>query len=335
MTFTPEELPRLAFFAAVLAATITALGEWLHARRIRRLSSLAFGPSGKARTWTKAVPFFRILAVAAVAWSLVTLVTFDNRTREKIQGNNLDQHLVVLLDVSPSMLLVDAGSLREQSRKQRANEVLKSILDRLPDENVRFTVIAFYTEARTLVEKCRDRELVMHLASETPFHITYQPGKTDLLGSLNQAGKLIENLPRKSATLLVLADGDSLPPTGLKPMPSSVREVLVVGVGDPIRGEFIDGHQSRQDTANLAQLARRLDGKYHDANLVPLPREAIDHLVAPDPDASKWQLDRRLLALVLLATGTALLCLIPLFLSAFGSPWQYRPASNLKLRPSP
>lgn len=325
--WSPEELPRLAILAAVITAALAALGEWLHARRIHRIAQLAFGPAGRPRAWTRVVPPLRVAAIAAVAWSLITLVTFDNRTRESRRGNNTDRHLVVMLDVSPSMLLRDAGDAGNLSRKERAAEVLKSVLDRLPDENVAFTVIGFYTESRMLVEQCRDRELVLHLASGTPFHVTYSPGKTDVLGSLNQAGKLIENLPRKSATLLVIADGDSLPSTGLQPLPSAVTQVVVVGVGDPARGSFIDGHQSRQDTANLGQLARRLGGRYHDCNFRPLPREAIASLTAEDPSASKWRLDRRTLALALLSAGTAALCLIPLLLATLGSPWHHRPAS--------
>lgn len=330
--WSPEELPRLAILAAAIAAALAALGEWLHSRRIRRIGPLAFGPAGRPRAWTKAAAPLRVAAIAAVAWSLVTLVTFDNRTRESRGGNNTERHLVVMLDVSPSMLLRDAGEAGNLSRKERAAEVLKSVLDRLPDENVAFTVIGFYTEARMLVEQCRDRELVLHLASGTPFHVTYSPGKTDILTSMNQAGKMIENLPRRSATLLVLADGDSLPPTGLQPMPSAVAQVVVAGVGDPARGTFIDGHQSRQDTANLGQLARRLGGRYHDCNFRPLPREALASLTTEDPSASKWRLDRRTLALALLATGTAALCLIPLLLDALGSPWRHRPAASTPTR---
>ena len=330
--WTPEELPHLAILAAVITAALAALGEWLHARRTRRIGPLAFGPAGRPRAWTKAVPPLRVAAIAAVAWSLVTLVTFDNRTRENRGGNNTERHLVVMLDLSPSMLLRDAGDAGNLSRKERAAEVLKSVLDRLPDEDVAFTVIGFYTEARMLVERTRDRELVLHFAADTPFHVTYRPGKTDILTSMNEAGKMIENLPRRSATLLVLADGDSLPSTGLQPMPSAVAQVVVVGVGDPARGTFIDGHQSRQDTANLGQLARRLGGRYHDCNYRPLPREALGKLTAEHPSASKWRLDRRSLALALLATGTAVLCLIPLLLDALGSPWRHRPAASTPTR---
>ncbi|BCX48376.1 hypothetical protein HAHE_22840 [Haloferula helveola] len=323
----PEDIPSLALAAAAITAAVAALGEWLHARRVRRIAPLAFGPSGRPRHWTRPMPILRVVAIAAAAWSLVTLVSFDNRTRERRTGNNVDRHLVVLLDVSPSMLLDDAGEAGDMTRNARAAEVLKSVLDQVPDDHVRLTAIAFYTEARMLVEQCRDRELLLHLASGTPFHITYKPGRTDILASVNKAGTLIKDLPRKSATLLVLSDGDSLPPSGLQPLPSSVDQVVVVGVGDPARGAFIDGHQSRQDTSNLGQLARRLGGRYYDCNYRPLPREALESLTAENPTGSIWRTDRRMLALLLLSLSTATLCLIPLLLDAFGSPWRYRPAA--------
>ena len=327
MMWHAENLPAIALGAALATALLAGLGEWLHARRIRRIAPLAFGPDAQPRAWTRAIPWLRVAAIATAAWSLVTLVSFDNRTRESKTGNNVERHLVVMLDVSPSMLLTDAGESGEMTRNARAAELLKSVLDQLPDEHVSLTALGFYTEARMLVERCRDRELLLHLASGTPFHITYKPGKTDILASVNEAGKLIKDLPRKSATLLILSDGDSLPPTGLQPLPPAVAQAVVIGVGDPARGSFIDGHQSRQDTANLGQLARRLGARYYDCNFRPLPREALESLTAEPSVGSKWRVDRRMAALLLLAGSTSMLVLIPLFLDAFGSPWRHRPAS--------
>ena len=40
-------------------AAIVGLGEVVHARRTRRLAHLAFGETGRARTWVVAVPFLR------------------------------------------------------------------------------------------------------------------------------------------------------------------------------------------------------------------------------------------------------------------------------------
>jgi Ca-activated chloride channel homolog len=166
--------------------------------------------------------------------------------------------------------------------------------------------------------------LLLHLAGDTPFHITYQPGKTDVLKSLNEAGELMKDWERKSTTLLVISDGDSAPPTGLKPMPSSVSEVIFAGVGDPGRGTFIDGHLSRQDTANLSQLSRRLGGKFFDCNTRQIPSDALQKLNSEDPGAGKWRTDRRMVALIVLATAAGLLCLLPIILEFLGSAWSPR-----------
>ena len=332
-----ESLHAIAIQATAAVAALAALGEWLHARRSSRIATLVFGPQGHPRRWTVVAPWLRGAALAGMTWSLVTLLAYDQQSRDRDRRAEPDRHLLVLLDVSPSMLLADAGEHGDQTRKDRAREVLKSVLNRLPGDSLRFTVLGFYTEARTLVEQCRDRELVLHLAGDTPFHITYEPGKTDLLASINRAGESARDWPRKSTTLLVLSDGDSVAPTGLKTLPSSISNVWFAGVGDPARGSFIDGHQSRQDSGSLSQVARRLGGRYQDCNLRHLPAEALQGLTAQASGRSSWRKDRRLTALVTLAGSTALLCLLPILLHAFGSRWQPRrhAASPVSPRRSP
>lgn len=329
---TAEILESYAIWAALATAGLAALGEWLHARRTRRVGALAFGPAGRARRWTAVVPALRVLALAAMAWSLVTLIAFNNLARDRNRQRPPTRHLMVLLDVSPSMLLKDGGE-KADTRKARAAAVLKSVLDRVPGDHVRFSAASFYTETRALVTECKDRELILHLAGGTPFHVTYKPGKTDLLKCLNEAGELMKDWERKSTTLLVISDGDSIPPTGLKPMPSSVSDVIVAGVGDAGRGTFIDGHLSRQDTANLSQIARRLHGAFYDANVRHIPSEALARLNSEGPGAAKWRTDRRTLALIGLALSAAFLCLLPLLLEYLGSPWKPRPAAAKSLTP--
>jgi Ca-activated chloride channel homolog len=325
---TDPDIHLLAIGAALAATALAALGEWLHARRVHRLGSLAFGPAARPRAWTRVVPVLRVAALAGIAWSLVSLIAFNHLVRDLDRRSKSVRHLMVLLDVSPSMLIADAGD-GSLLRMQRASEVLKSVLDRVPGDNVRFSAAAFYTEARMLVSECQDRELLLHLAGGVPFHVTYQPGKTDLLKSVNETGAFMKDWNRKSTTLLVIADGDSLPPSGLDRMPSSVAEVIVAGVGDSGRGTFIDGHMSRQDTANLSQLARRLGGRYFDCNTRHLPGEVLQKLNSEDPGAAKWRADRRVVALVVLAVSSLLLSLLPLLLEWFGSAWRPRlPSRN-------
>ena len=334
---TPESIHLYAIWAALVIAVLAAFGEWLHARRMKRIGALAFGPLGRPRYWTRIAPVFRVIALAGLAWGLVTLIAFNNRSRDRDRNAKTTRHLMVLLDVSPSMFLQDAGEGAAQTRKARAYAVLKSVMDRVPGDNVRFTAAGFYTEARLMVKECKDRELLLHLAGDTPFHITYQPGKTDVLKSLNEAGELMKNWERKSTTLLVISDGDSAPPSGLKPMPSAVSEVIFAGVGDPGRGTFIDGHLSRQDTANLSQLSRRLGGKFFDCNTRQIPSDALKKLNSEDPGAAKWRTDRRMVALIVLASATVVLCLLPIMLEFLGSAWSPRvpPLRNPQLRTVP
>ena len=79
---TAEILQSYAIWAALAAAGLGTLGEWLHARRVARVSTLAFGPGGRARRWTLAAPAIRVLALSGLAWSLVTLISFNNFVRE-------------------------------------------------------------------------------------------------------------------------------------------------------------------------------------------------------------------------------------------------------------
>jgi len=322
MPMTHEQITTYASGSALAIAALAAVGEWLHGRRVARLSRLAFGPAARPRGWTKLAAPLRVVALAGVVWSLVTLIAFNHLSRDRDRHAAVTRHLMILLDVSPSMLLTDAGESGNQSRAVRAAELLKSVLNRVPGDNVRFSAASFYTEARMLARECQDRELMVHFAADVPFYFTYKPGKTELLKSLNQAGEFMKDWPRKSATLLVISDGDSVSPAGLKPMPSAVADVLFVGVGEAARGTFIDGHLSRQDSATLSQLARRLGGKYFDGNTRNLPSEALQKLNAEDPRSSNWQADRRLIAVAVLAASAALLCLLPLLLEWLGSAWK-------------
>jgi Mg-chelatase subunit ChlD len=317
-----EQLLAMAVLAAAVTGGLAALAEWLHARRCQRLARLAFGPDSRPRVWTKLAPPVRVLALAAAAWALVVLLAFDGSSRSRDRNVAATRHLMTLLDVSPSMELADAGEGGNQTRRDRAAGVIKSVVDRANSDRVKLTMACFYTDAMLLVKECADREVVWNFADNLPLHIAYKPGKTSLLKSLNTAGGFIKDFPRKSVTFLVVTDGDTVPGTGLKPMPSAVANVVIVGVGNPGRGTFIDSHQSRQNNAELSQLARRLGGHYHDGNSKQVPGELLRRLTAPDENADKSQVSLRTLAVIALAASAALLCLLPVMLELFGSRWK-------------
>src|SRR5688572_22322448 len=123
----------VTLLCAVLAMAFLMLAEWLHARRVRRVSYLAFGPDGSPRSWTALAPLLRVAAVGAVTWGLVTLLGIGAPPLEAFGSKDPRSlhHVVVALDVSPSMDLPDAGPKESQTRGDRARDVIRSVLERL------------------------------------------------------------------------------------------------------------------------------------------------------------------------------------------------------------
>jgi Ca-activated chloride channel family protein len=105
-------------------------------------------------------------------------------------------------------------------------------------------------------------------------------------------------------------------------MPASVSDVLVVGVGDPVTGSFLNGRNSRQDISTLRQIATRLRGTYHNGNDRHLPSDLIKRLTlsAEGDESLSWGLrEWALLVLLISALG---LSLLPILLHYSGTRWQ-------------
>ena len=166
---------------ALLALAAVALGEWIHARHVDAASVLAFGPSGRPRRWTRVAPAVRTLSAALFVWGSATLalspsstITIDRTTSER---------LLVLLDVSPSMYLEDAGSTEPVTRLSRARSTLRAILDRTAPE-VPISVGAFYNELKPIVVDTTDRNILENVCNRLPLTqaFTGQRAKTNLTG---------------------------------------------------------------------------------------------------------------------------------------------------------
>jgi Ca-activated chloride channel family protein len=101
----------------------------------------------------------------------------------------------------------------------------------------------------------------------------------------------------------------------------------VVGVGDPTKGSFINGRNSRQDVSALRQMALRLGGAYHDGNKRQVASEVLRSVTAEGDRDAVLKLGRREYALLAAALGAAILALLQPLLRAFGSPWARRRTS--------
>ncbi|MCY2938824.1 MAG: VWA domain-containing protein [Planctomycetota bacterium] len=306
----------------VLGMVGMLLAEWLHGRRVARMAPLAFGAHRRWPVAAVVAPWIRITATGALSWGLATLLLLQpkaHRIGEIPEGDY--RHLLLVLDVSPSMRLADAGQTGKLTRRGRAADLLQSFFERSPIELYKLTVVATYTDAKPVVIDTRDMEIVRNILNELPMEYAFKSGPTNLFSGLEEAAKISRPWKPGSTLVLVVSDGDSIPPTGMPRMPDSVSSVLVVGVGDPLAGKFIGGHQSRQDASSLRQLATRLRGEYHNGNEKHIGTSLITALTQV-PSLSPWEkLGQREYALLAVALGAALLGLLPLFLHYLGSSW--------------
>ena len=324
-----------------LAALVLATGaEWIHAGRVRSVAALAFGPGKKPGLAGRAAPFVRVIALAMLVWGAATLLLLEpvaHRSTVKEVESKERQHLLLVLDVSPSMRLRDAGPGGKESRMDRARAILESIIARTAHDKLHTTVVAVYNGAKPVVEETRDLEIIHNIMDNLMMSYAFEPGKTKLLDGLAEAADIAEDWPRGSATLVLISDGDSVPAAGMPKMPPSVGGVLVAGVGDPLKGTFIDGHHSRQDGSTLRQIATRLGGEYHDGNAKLVPTAMLQRLGTLAVDGNARLPGQRELAMLLTALGASLLAGLPVLLHFAGSRWQPGPkkAAVTKISRSP
>jgi Ca-activated chloride channel family protein len=307
----------------VVVVALFALAEALHTRRVQRMARLAFGAGGRPRPWTRAAIPLRVVAAGLATWGLASLYFEQPKVFKAREAEpNQQKHVIIVWDVSPSMKLEDAGSDGKMKRSKRAAELMRSFFQRVPMEMVKLSVVATYTEAKPVVVDTRDVAVVQNILDDLPLSHAFPSGKTNLFAGIAEAARIATPWERDSTTLLILSDGDTVPPSGMPRLPISVKDVVLAGVGDPRAGKFINGHQSRQEAASLQQIATRLHGVYHDGNAHQLPTDLLRRIAAL-PELGVFQkLTRREYALAALGVGAILLATLPWLLHAFGSAWR-------------
>ena len=312
----------VAELVAIIVALLVAVAEILHVGRTRRVAELAFGPTRRPRPWARLAPLARIASLAAVAWGLTTLILIQPKVHraETIDKNDL-RHLVLLLDVSPSMRLEDAGPTKKQSRSGRAADLVQSFFDRAR-EPFRVSVVAVYNGAKPVVVDTTDMDVLHNILNELPMNYAFEVGRTKLFDGLEEVARLTRPWEPRTATLLVLTDGDTVPATGMPKMPAAVSDVVIVGVGDPRQGSCVDGRQARQDASTLPQFSARLDGTYHNRNEKQIPTTLLSAVTQQLEDDPFQRLSRREYALLACGIGALLFALLPLALQRWGTGWR-------------
>lgn len=312
--------PIVALWIAIAVAVLVLLAEILHHRRIRRVAHLAFGPDGRPAAWTSIASPLRVFAAAAATWGLLVLASADPAVREETPTREASRHLLIALDVSPSMQLVDAGpDAEKESRAIRAGRIVQGVLDRLDASTTRVSLVAFYTDALPVLTETFDKEVVRNALDGLPMSTAFESGATKITEGVTKSLETARSWMPGTATLLVVSDGDELTSTAIPALPASIADVLVVGVGDPQQTMSVGGHASRQDTVSLKQLAARLGGIYHQGNTRHPPSRLLEDLTMIEPRLSDGD-GLRELAIHASVAGVAALALLGPLLSIVGRP---------------
>ncbi len=313
-----------SWYVAIFVLICAASAEILHARRIARAGRLIFSRGAKISPVGRWAPWCRVAAYSAFAWSCVILLQVDPQPRQTLERSTLKadpasfKRIVILLDVSPSMWIEDASG-GKKSRLQRAGNVVSDALLRVASEQARVSLVAFYTDVKPVVIDAVDTDLIHHLLTEMTLVSAFEDGTTDLLAGLQGVFDLAKDWRPGSATLIVVTDGDSVSQRTMPEKPSSISNVLVVGVGDSSSaGTYIDGHYSRQETSVLSDIATRLSGAYCNVNQGDLPNIAVKDMAGTLPMHGGRQVSMRWVALVVIAVSCVLIMAVSPLLACFG-----------------
>ncbi len=313
----------VAELATIIVVVFATGAELIHLRRIRKIAPLAFGPRRRPAVWAEFAPVFRVVSLAAVCWGLVTLMLLEPKVHHAdVVADSEMKHVVLVLDVSPSMRLQDAGPEMEQSRMARASVVMESFFKRVAIQQYRLSVVAFYTGAKPVVVDTSDVEVVRNILNDLPMHFAFNAGDTDLFAGLEETARMARPWRPRSTTVIVISDGDTVPAKGMPRMPASVRDVVVVGVGDPLTGKFINGRQSRQDASTLRQVATRLAGVYHNGNESHLGTGLLRQLTQSEQQSAFERLTKREFAIIASLLGALTYAVLPVVLHLFGTFWK-------------
>ena len=313
----------IAGWAAATVVCFGALAELLHARRCRRLARLAHGPVAKPRPWVRAVSPLRVAALALLGWGLVALLSASSGT-PGIKADPSQRHLVLAIDVSPSMYLSDAGAAGNQTRADRARDLLRAVLERIDTRRLKVSVVALYSGARPVVEATSDPEVVRNILDDLPMEFAFDVGKTTLFEVFEVAAELTRKWPRDSGTMVLVTDGDTVPKKKEPALPAAISRVLIVGVGNTHRGLHIDGHSSKQERDVLRGLATRMGGVYWDGNVKHIPSPLLAKLWASGEPTRSAAAGQREWALAAIAAGGVILALLSPALALAGSSWPPR-----------
>ena len=244
------------------------------ARLLRRM----FGTDERVERFTNASRgkrVFRIILIFFVVLLLAVAAARPSWGRQVSQDTGSGRDLLVLFDVSRSMLSDDV----KPSRMDHAKWLVREIVRKNPGD--RFGLIAFAGESFLICPLTVDRASFIQLVDDLDTD-TIPIGGTNIQFALEEAVKAFKGAQGTHKAVILVTDGDELTGRGASVVSDLANQqipVFAVGVGDPANPAVIrvpdedgklriltdrDGNpvKSPLNEAQLTELARRTGGIY-------------------------------------------------------------------------
>lgn len=246
-------------------------------RRSRLLRKM-FGTDERAARFSNASPgkrVFRVVLLMFVVFLLAVAAARPSWGKQLMHDTSTGRDLLVLFDVSKSMLSDDV----KPSRMDHAKWLVREIVKKNPGD--RFGLIAFAGESFLVCPLTVDRASFIQLVDDLDVD-TIPVGGTNVQLALEEAVKAFEGAQGTHKAVILVTDGDELTGRGASVVGELAKAeipVFAVGVGDPsnpavIRVKDEDGKfriltdregnpvKSPLNEPQLTELARRTGGIY-------------------------------------------------------------------------
>ena len=244
---------------------IVAISEVRHSRVARRVTQLGWN----ARAWEslclRFVAVGRSIAFIGSIWAVTNLVSLPAVPSPSQQNDSLElrEHIIILVDVSPSMLLMDGGIDKSQVRLTAATDYLDKLLVSSCVEDQLYSLWTCYDELIDYVDATPDKNVVRNFLLNDRFFTTHMRStidgpsaarETNLVKCIRSAFEKVKERPRGSVTFVLLTDGDCEGLGERIPTPKSVDAFHVLGVGS-LEGCRIGARYSKLNRTGLQEFA--------------------------------------------------------------------------------
>ncbi len=246
--------------------------------RRNKLMIKMFGTEERAARFSNASPgkrVFRILLLSLVVLLLAVAAARPSWGKQVMQDTSTGRDLLVLFDVSRSMLSDDV----KPSRMDHAKWLVREIVKKNPGD--RFGLVAFAGESFLICPLTVDRASFIQLVDDLDTD-TIPIGGTNVQLALEEAVKAFKGAQGTHKAVILVTDGDELTGRGASVVGELAKAqipIFAVGVGDPSNPAIIrvkdddgkfriltdrDGNpvKSPLNEPQLTELARRTGGIY-------------------------------------------------------------------------